>query len=96
MIDNTPPVLTAGEVRRNGTAAHIEWEAADRASSLRRCEYSLDANSWVPMESVDGVIDSQHERFALELTGLTAGEHLLVIRAADAANNTGTIKVVLK
>jgi hypothetical protein len=96
MIDNTPPVLTVGEVRRNGATAHIEWEAADRASAMRRCEYSLDANSWVPMESVDGVIDSPREKFALDLTGLTPGEHLLVIRAADAANNTGTTKVVLK
>jgi hypothetical protein len=96
MIDNTPPVLTVGEVRRNGATAHIEWEAVDRASSLRRCEYSLDANSWVPMESVDGVIDSQREKFALDLSGLAAGEHLLVIRAADSANNTGTTKVVLK
>ena len=92
MIDNTPPVLTVGEVRRNGATAHIEWEAVDRASSLRRCEYSLDANSWVPMESVDGVIDSQREKFALDLSGLAAGEHLLVIRAADSANNTGTRK----
>ena len=96
MIDNTPPILNLGEVRRTGATAHVEWEAIDRASALRRCEYSLDANSWVPMESVDGVIDSQAEKFALDLTGLTPGEHLLVIRAADSANNTGVAKVVLK
>ena len=96
MIDNTPPILTLGEVRRTGTTAHVEWEATDRASALRRCEYSLDANSWVPMESVDGVIDSQRERFALDLNNLSPGEHLLVIRAADSANNTGVAKVVLK
>ncbi len=96
MIDNTPPVLTLGEVRRTGATAHVEWEANDGASALRRCEYSLDANSWVPMESVDGVIDSQREKFALDLSGLSPGEHLLVIRAADSANNTGVAKVVLK
>ena len=96
MIDNTPPILTLGEVRRSGATAHVEWEANDRASALRRCEYSLDANSWVPMESVDGVIDSQNEKFALDLTGLSPGEHLLVIRAADSANNTGVAKVILK
>ena len=73
MIDNTPPILTLGEVRRMGTTAHVEWEAADRASALRRCEYSLDANSWVPMESVDGVIDSQNEKFALDLNSLSPG-----------------------
>ena len=96
MIDNTPPIVTIGEVRRTGATAHVEWEATDRASSLRRCEYSLDANSWIPMESIDGVIDSPRERFALDLTALTPGEHLLVIRAADSANNTGVAKVVLK
>ncbi len=96
MIDNTPPIVTVGAVTRNGATAHIEWEAVDRASSLRRCEYSLDANSWIPMESIDGVIDSPRERFSLDLTALTPGEHLLVIRAADSANNTGVAKVVLK
>jgi hypothetical protein len=96
MIDNTPPTLTVGTVRYSGGTAHVEWEAADAASPLRRCEYSLDAQSWVPMAAADGVIDSLHERFALDLTGLAAGEHLLVIRAADSANNIGVTKVVLR
>ena len=96
MIDNTPPVVTIGVARRSGGAAHIEFEAADAASALRRCEYSLDAASWVPVAAADGVIDSLRERFVLDLTGLAPGEHLLVIRAADSANNTGTTKVILK
>jgi hypothetical protein len=96
MIDNTPPVVTIGVARRSGGAAHIEFEAADAASALRRCEYSLDAASWVPVAAADGVIDSLREKFALDLTGLAPGEHLLVIRAADSANNAGTTKVILK
>jgi hypothetical protein len=96
MIDNTPPVLTVGSVRYSGGTAHVEWEAADAASALRRCEYSLDAASWAPVEAVDGVIDSLREKFALDLKGLSAGEHLLVIRAADSANNFGTTKVILR
>lgn len=96
MIDNTPPSLAITEVRRTGATAHVEWEATDNASALRRCEYSLDAASWVPMEAADGVIDSMRERFALDLSNLAPGEHLLVIRAADSANNTGLIKVILK
>lgn len=96
MIDNTPPVVMIGAVRRTEGTAHIEWEAADAASPLRHCEYSLDAATWVPVEAADGVIDSLRERFTLDLTGLAAGEHLLVIRAADSANNTGVAKVILK
>ena len=96
MIDNTPPVVTVGPVRYSGGAAHVEFEAADAASPLRHCEYSLDAAGWVPIGAADGVIDSLREKFVLDLTGLLAGEHLLVIRAADSANNSGLAKVVLK
>jgi sugar lactone lactonase YvrE len=95
-IDNTPPAVTLGTVRYAGGAAHVEWEAADATSALRRCEYSLDAGNWVPVEASDGVIDSPREGFSLDLPGLAAGEHLLVIRVADSANNTATRKVILK
>jgi len=95
MIDNTPPVVTVGPVRRTGTTAELEFEARDTASPLRRCEYSLDATGWVPLESVDGVIDSQQERFVLSLDKLTPGEHLVVIRVLDSAGNAGLAKVVL-
>ncbi|MDR3700727.1 MAG: hypothetical protein P4L56_13870 [Candidatus Sulfopaludibacter sp.] len=96
MIDNTPPTIALGATHYSAGTARIEWQASDAASPLRRCEYSLDAQAWVPVEAADGVIDSQREKFVLDLTGLPAGEHLVVIRVADSANNTGTAKVVLK
>lgn len=97
MVDNTPPVVALGAAQNLGGGRwRIEFEASDSASPLRRCEYSLDANSWVPIEAADGVIDSLRERFALELSGLSPGEHLLVVRAADAANNSGLAKKVLR
>lgn len=96
MIDNTPPAVSVGAMRYAAGAAHVEFEAADASSALRRAEYSLDAGSWVPVDPVDGVIDSLRERFVLDLSGLAPGEHLLVIRAADSAGNTGLAKVVLK
>jgi hypothetical protein len=96
MVDNTPPTLTVGTVRREGERVHVEFEAADAASALRRCEYSLDAHQWVPVQAADGVLDSLRERFVLELERISPGEHLLVLRVADSANNTGVAKVVLR
>jgi len=96
MIDNTPPVVTLGQVRRTGATAEVEFEARDAASPLRRCEYSLDATGWVPLEAADGVIDSQQEKFVLSLDKLTPGEHLVVIRVLDSANNAGLAKVILR
>jgi hypothetical protein len=48
------------------------------------------------LEAADGVIDSLRESFTLDLAKLPPGEHLVVFRAADSANNTGVAKVVLK
>jgi hypothetical protein len=96
LIDNTPPVVTLSAPRR--TEAHVELDAdvVDQTSPLRRCEYSLDAGPWVPVEAADGVTDSAHEQFHIAIDRLRPGEHLLVVRAYDTANNAGLAKVVVR
>jgi hypothetical protein len=42
------------------------------------------------------VIDSLRESFVLDLNNLSAGEHVVVIRVADSANNNGVAKVILR
>lgn len=96
LIDNTPPVVTASAPRRNGAAVDIDVNAQDGASALRRCEYSIDAGPWQPVEAADGVTDSQRERFNIHVANLAAGEHLIVIRVYDTAGNAGLAKVVVR
>jgi hypothetical protein len=96
LIDNTPPVVKAGAPRRNGTVLEIDVEAEDQASSLRRCEFSVDAGAWQPVEAVDGVTDSPREQFQIRIANLAPGEHLIVVRAYDAAGNAGLAKVVAR
>jgi hypothetical protein len=96
LIDNTPPLVTLGAPHRNGTELDIDVDAADKISPLRLCEYSLDAGFWQPIEAVDGVTDSPRERFHLHLDKLRPGEHLLVFRVYDSANNAGLARVILR
>ncbi len=96
LIDNTPPVVTAGAPRRTGSGVEFEVDAEDRASILRRCEYSVDAGPWSPVEAADGVTDSNRERFNIRIVNLSAGEHLVVIRVYDSAGNAGLAKVVVR
>src|SRR5579863_1652825 len=96
LIDNTPPQVTAGSVRRTGSTVEIDVDAEDRASALRRCEYSVDAGPWLPVEAADGVTDSPRERFLIRIDNFPAGEHLIVIRAYDSAGNAGLAKVVVR
>jgi hypothetical protein len=96
LIDNTPPQVSAGAARRTGSVVEIDVDAEDRASALRRCEYSVDAGPWLPVEAADGVTDSPRERFLIRIDSFPAGEHLVVIRAYDSAGNAGLAKVVVR
>ncbi len=96
LIDNTPPVVTLSEARRSGTHVEVDVDAADKTSPLRRCEYSIDAGPWTPLEAADGVTDSPREQFHLVLENVRAGEHLIVVRVYDTPGNAGLAKVVVR
>ncbi len=96
LIDNTPPLVNLSAPVRNGMVVEMDVDAVDKTSPLRLCEYSLDAGLWQPVESVDGVTDSPHERFHIKLDNVRPGEHLLVVRVYDSANNAGLARVVLR
>ena len=74
----------------------MDADVVDQTSALRRCEYSLDAGPWTPVEAADGVTDSPREQFHIVIDSLRPGEHLLVVRAYDSANNAGLAKVVVR
>jgi hypothetical protein len=96
LIDNTPPVVTLRNVKRDGNTFDVDVEADDKTSPLRLCEYSIDAGFWQPVEAVEGVTDAPHERFHLHVENVRPGEHLLVVRVYDTANNAGLARVTLK
>jgi hypothetical protein len=95
LIDNTPPVVTLSAPNRSNERVEVDADVVDRTSPLRRCEYSLDAGPWIPVEAADGVTDSPREQYHIAIERLRTGEHLLVVRAYDTANNAGLAKVVI-
>lgn len=96
LIDNTPPVVIIGTPKHSGESVDVDVTGEDSTSPLRVCEYSLDAGSWQPIEAVDGVTDSPREQFHLHLDRIRPGEHLLVFRVYDVANNAGLARIILR
>jgi hypothetical protein len=95
LIDNTPPLVTLSKPLRDGATLDFDADAKDATSPLRLCEFSVDAGSWQPVESTDGVTDSPQERFHIHIERLKPGEHLVVVRVYDNANNAGLARLIL-
>lgn len=96
MLDNTPPVVKLTAATKTANSYSITGEASDTTSALRRIEYAVDAGVWLPAEPADGIIDSPREAFTIKIEGLNPGEHVISVRAFDAANNAGLAKQVLR
>jgi hypothetical protein len=96
LIDNTPPMITLSAPRRSDARVEVDAEVADRTSPLRRCEYSLDAGPWMPVEAADGLTDSPREQYHIAIDRLRPGEHIVVVRVYDIANNAALAKVVVR
>lgn len=85
-VDNTPPVVAVGAVRRDANRTMIAFEVRDADSAVQKAEFSLDGDRWQTIYPRDGIADSRFEQFELEIEG-AAGARGVIIRATDALNN---------
>ncbi len=82
-VDNTPPsitVLTQGD--------DVTIHVTDKASTIGKVEYSIDAQKWIRLIPIDGLNDSSDETYRLK-RGDIAGKYVIV-RAVDSFFNVGT------
>jgi len=92
-IDNTPPVL---QVVAPISGSRVVFEVDDATGKIRRGDFSLDGAPLTPLFPDDGIADSGHERYSVELPSLAPGEHTVSLRAFDGSGNVGTISVTLR
>lgn len=111
VIDKTLPAVSNLNVTPNptggATSVTVTADAADSVSNgvnsiIARAEYYIDADpgagNGTPMQAADGAFDSANEALtaSANVTGLTAGNHTVYVRARDAAGNwSQAVSVVL-
>lgn len=94
-VDNTPPTvegLTArlADGRISGTARVV-----DALGPLRTLEVAVDGGEWTPVNPVDHVLDQATEAVAFDVPVRGDGDHLVALRAVDAAGNVGVGRVAV-
>jgi hypothetical protein len=96
-IDNTPPVLRAVTAPQSGGSSNrVAFDVDDATGKIKRADFSLDGAPWTPLFPDDGIADSGHERYSIDLPALAAGEHTVSLRAFDGSGNVGTLSVTLR
>jgi len=96
-IDNTPPTITStGSPQIIGDHARVTFDAADAASYLTRAEYSVNGGDWMTVYADDGISDSPHERYTVDIPLAKPGEYAITIRVYDVNGNAGNARVVVR
>jgi hypothetical protein len=95
-IDNTPPTLRAAPAASTGNSNRVVFEVDDVTGKIKKGDFSIDGSPWTPLFPEDGIADSGHERYSVDLPALAAGEHTVSLRAFDGSGNVGTLSVTLR
>jgi hypothetical protein len=94
-VDNTPPEIKVISKEVHGPKAVIDFQAKTEGAPLRKAEVSVGENTWHPVLSDDGIVDSRQETFTVKLSSLSPGEHVISLRAVDTAGNIGVGAAVI-
>ncbi|HZT61466.1 MAG TPA: hypothetical protein VFA21_22865 [Pyrinomonadaceae bacterium] len=97
-VDSTPPQVRAvGEpqVTPDGHV-RVRFNVDDASGMVRRADVSVDGGDWHAVFPEDGIADSPHETYALDLPIPAAGEHTISLRAVDGSGNVGSARVVVR
>ncbi len=96
-IDNTPPVVRSGSAPQiSGDRVRAVFDVEDTTGRVKRADVSIDGGTWHEVFPEDGIADSQHERYSLDLTITGTGEHTISLRAFDNSNNVGNVSVTFR
>ncbi|MFN2491582.1 MAG: hypothetical protein ABR501_01690 [Pyrinomonadaceae bacterium] len=96
-IDNTPPAVKAvAAAQPPGNTNRAVFDVDDATGKIKRADYSLDGAPWNPLFPEDGIADSGHERYGIDLQSIAAGEHTVSLRAFDGSGNVGTLSVTVR
>lgn len=95
LVDNTRPTVENLRATLSDKVATVRGKAVDNLSYVKRIEYSLNAGDWLAIHPLDEIFDSPSESFEFTLSELAPGEHTIVLKVTDEADNIGSAKIII-
>lgn len=87
LVDNHAPRIEGLLI---SAAAHIQGRAIDTLGPVSRLEYAVDGGEWHSFFPTDDLLDTANEAFDVNVGPLSAGAHVVTVRATDAGGNVGS------
>ena len=95
VVDNTPPRVFDLQWEHEAGGVRVTGRVSDATSLIRQIEYSIDGERWRTVLPADTLADAGDESIDFLTGTLPAGEHTIVIRATDAAYNSGAGQTIV-
>lgn len=92
-VANTPPRIETLRAQAHSPTATITFEGVSSGGAIALARYSLDAGDWQVIYPVGLLSDSPKQKYEIQLSGLTPGEHTIAVEIADRFDNKTSAKV---
>jgi len=89
-VDTTPPSIILTPLSpdpTNDNTPTLSGTAIDTTSPITSVDYRIDGEDWIAAEAINGTFEGLSEDFTFTIAELDDGEHLVQVRATDAAEN---------
>lgn len=90
IVDNTAPTIDVNVSPKVLKKGSLMITIHDTTSIIDKAEFSLDGEEWQPLLPVGRLYDTKSNEFLIPINKLKTGNHYVVIRASDSANNVAT------
>jgi hypothetical protein len=89
VVDNTGPTVVKYKLEKSGKNITIKVTVNDELSAIGKVEYTVDSDAnWIGIVPDDLIYDTTSEDFTILVEKLSAGQHIISLKLADAVGNT--------
>jgi hypothetical protein len=97
IIDNSRPEIKNISLKKSGTdSAYVSFTVWDKLSTIKKVEFSLNAQKWNWVYPQDQVCDTKEEKFNFKINIPQKDYRIIVLKATDKSENTGYGRIIIE